>query len=236
MLNHIDDDAAVDALKFYQSMLKKEIRVDATFNAHYNIGLLLWRNFGQESIGEMITSFSHAAVSALDLLDSLNDDTNIFDYMTPMFVVYIFGSHSDRVRLTAITNAALETYSGKNFKSFVNLLLGIKATAVSRDWDDKIIETIQRANNCADAHPFYRPWINEFVNGLMAIKKNKPDDLERACTELDDFHEEEALYASLKNDVQGLMCFWTLALKVVSESNGTMFKLMSPYVPMFDPL
>ncbi len=46
------------------------------------------------------------------------------------------------------------------------------------------------------------------------VAQENAESLEAACNELYGLYEEEALYASLKTDIEGLICFWLLIINI----------------------
>ncbi len=239
MLNHIEDKAAEDLLNFYRSLLKEDIKDEAKFKAHYTIGLLLWRNQGQAAIKDITAEFRLAAKEAIELVsirkpNKQRTSEDVFDFMAPVFVAFVFGTLEDRTTLTKIHRSQWAPPEDENFQPLIELLDMLRSVAVSREINNEALHIIVQANQHYGVHPFYRPWISELTDALNAIAQGNGKGLEAACNELYDLHEEEALYASLKTDIEGLLCFWLLIINVFAKSNGMNFIFESPYIPEID--
>jgi hypothetical protein len=236
VLNQIDDAAANELLTFYQSHLNQGVSGPGKYEAHFSIALLLWRNYGQNKLQSIIDHFRQAAEASVQIIEArpsrckrTSDD--VFNFMFPVLVTYIFGTRSNRKRLALIERKQWAPVHGDEYESLIMLFELLCKEAVKREFATVELRRILKQNAGYSTHPFYRPWIDAMCHALLAIANDDLASLERNIDILIELHADEAYDGSWSRLVEGLIAFWPLAVKVTAEYQGIKPKTESVYMP-----
>jgi hypothetical protein len=234
-LNMIGDAAAADMQEFYQQQLDEDVQGRARYEAHLYLGLLAWRAGDQKTMESHLPAAASIAAGRFVERSDEQSGSSIspFDFMIPAFLVYVFGSQEDRAELSQVRRAAWAGRGDEEFASVTELLDLIASNAASLEFNRAHIECVLRLNNSSKTHRFYQPWINAFCEGLLAALDHNKEDVNHACTQLRELHEEQALEGEWQLRLESIIDFWTSALVVTAKHYKLPITANSPYVPQF---
>jgi hypothetical protein len=237
MLNQIGDEAAADMLEFYRSLLGSELKESGSYEAHFSIALLLWRGQGNAAAAEIREHFQQAATVAAHLYSTRahkpHHTDGLFEFMFPLFVIYIFGGREDRRLISRLQRSQWAPEGEDQYESLIALFELLYIHAETRNLAPEQILAVLQKNKKPVTHPFYREWIDAVCHGLLAIGARDSTALAIQAKTLLGFSEEESYDGAWCRLVEGLMAFWPLVLKVTAETHGVAFSLVSPYLPDF---
>jgi len=236
MLNKIGDDAAEEMLAFYRSHLDRGVEASAKYEAHYAIALLTWRKKGQAAMEEIVGHFQAAAAEAINIFFARENKPDrgredLFNFMFPLFVIYIFGGTAEREQLSSLSREQWGPVEDDEYQSLIELFDLLRGNSVSRVFADDDILRVVEANNNFITHPFYQPWIKCFCDCLLSINKSDEGGTKQSIETLIELHDDEAYDGNWSKTPEGLMGFWPLAAKITAQLNGVNVDVTSAYVP-----
>lgn len=240
MLNKIGDDAAEEMLAFYQSHLSQGVSGAGKYEAHFTLALLTWRKHRQTALDTIVAHFRAAAKVAIDIICARELKNNrgredLFNFMFPLFVIYIFGEKPQRKILAGVKRAQWAPSEDAEFQSLTELFDLLRKKAINRDFSETEILQIAQVNEKFITHPFYQPWIKAFTQCLTGILNCDEENVARAIEALIELHDEEAYDGEWSKTPEGLMGFWPLAAKITAEAKGIQVKIQSDYLPEMPP-
>lgn len=236
-LNQIGDEAADDMREFYQRHLELDVQGSARYEAHLYLGLLAWRSGRQSAMDEVRNHLGLAAKTVATMLSKRADVEasevrRPFEFMFPLFVVFIFGDRESRKKLSELSRTQWVSEGQDEYQSFIELMDLLRQNSLDLDFTRSSIDTVVKTNDTGITHPFYRPWIDAMCVGLYAILEEDCTGLELACKQLLELHEEEAWEGDWKLRLEGLIAFWPLSLIVIAKKYGLKPKVESDYLPV----
>ncbi len=237
-LNHIGDEAADELQSFYQGWLDGELSGSAKYEAHLYLGLLAWRAGQFEAMKEHLHLAAKTAVELYCRRGQLSGSENHtpFEFMIPLFVVFIFGDREDRKKLAAVRRTAWVSPEQEEYASLIELLDLLKVNMTDYRFDEQALQEIIKLNEHYTTHPFYQPWVEAMCRGLLAALHADREGVEAACREMLTMHEEEALEGEWTLRLESVLAFWVLALMRVTRMYGVTLSIESPYVPPLENL
>lgn len=232
-LNLVGDAAAADMQEFYRQQLDEGVQGLARYEAHLYLGLLAWRAGDQKTMQDHLpAAASIAAGRFVERSDEQSGNSiSPFEFMIPAFLVYVFGSQSDRDALTKVRRSAWAGREDEEFASVTELLNLVANSAASRDFNETDIKDVMQLNNSAKTHRFYQGWIEAFCEGLLAILDHDKENLKLAGEKLRELHQEQALEGEWQLRLESVIDFWASALAVTAKHYRLPDMLSSPYVP-----
>lgn len=235
MLNRINDEASAELIRFYREQLEAGAKGSGEYEAHLSLGLLYWRvndGAGSDRINYHLAEAARCAAALYQKRKTNHDshDNDLFEFMIPLFTVLIAGDENTRRIMAEIDICYWASEQPAEFKSLVLFFDLLRRHLIDVRYSDVEVNTVLAANNNPETHLFYKPWIEAYCAGILAVNTADNERVAAACQRLLDFHRKEALSGDWQLKVEGLLSFWGSGLLNVAKSSGVNIDISKRYL------
>ena len=239
MLNNITDEASAELIQFYRQQLEAGVKGSGEYEAHLSLGLLYWRDNGGEGNDSTNYHLTEGARCAADLYQKRKDNrdtrgNNLFEFMIPLFIVLIAGDEKSRRVMAGIDRVYWASEQPAEFESMILFFDLLRRHLIKVHYPDVEVNEVLAANNTPETHPFYKPWIEMFCTGVLAVNAGENGRVAFACQSLVELHRKEALTGDWQLRVEGLLSFWASGLLKIANSSGINIDAAENYLYRFN--